>query len=282
VPSGSVFTDTAARQLDAVYQTPDVVAQRRETLRALAIRPGERVLDVGAGPGLLVAELAEAVGASGHVTGLDINPHMVALTQQRCAAQALAQRVSVLQGDATALPLADAAFDVAVSTQVYEYVQDLSSALAELHRVLRPGGRALILDTDWDSIVWHATDRARMRRVLAAWTQRFADPHLPATLAARLRAAGFAITRRVVLVLFNPEYNPDTYSVTNSQIIADFVVGRHGLTDEDVRGWAEELRQLGREGRYFFSLNRYLFLLAKPMLIAPISGKQADDRLPPG
>jgi len=261
-----VFTDTAARKLEAVYQTPDVVAQRRETLRALAIRPGERVLDVGAGPGLLVAELAQAVGAAGHVTGLDSNPHMVARTRQRCAGQPLAQRVTVLQGDATALPLADASFDVAVSTQVYEYVEDIRSALVELYRVLRPGGRALILDTDWDSLVWHAADRARMRRVLDAWNQRFADPHLPATLAARLRAAGFAITRRAVLVLFNPEYDPDTYSVTNSEIIADFVVGRQGLTSEDVRDWADELRQLGREERYFFSLNRYLFLLVKPVL----------------
>jgi arsenite methyltransferase len=54
---GSVFDADASRKLEAAYQTPDVVAQRRETLRHLALQPGERVLDTGSGPGLLVAEL---------------------------------------------------------------------------------------------------------------------------------------------------------------------------------------------------------------------------------
>jgi ubiquinone/menaquinone biosynthesis C-methylase UbiE len=101
----------------------------------------------------------------------------------------------LVKADATALPFPDATFDAATSIQVYEYIADLSTALAELHRVLRPGGRALILDTDWDSIVWQATDPDRMRRVLAAWTQRFADPHLPRSLASQLRAVGFKVNQ---------------------------------------------------------------------------------------
>ena len=72
--------------------------------------------------------------------------------------------------------------------------------VAGLHRVLRPGGRTLILDTDWDSIVWHATDAKQMARLLAAWMERFADPYLPRTLARRLRDAGFQVDRRDVLV----------------------------------------------------------------------------------
>jgi SAM-dependent methyltransferase len=134
--------------------------------------------------------------------------------------------VGLVKADATALPFPDATFDAAASIQVYEYVADLSTALAELHRVLRPGGRALILDTDWDSIVWHATDTNRMRRLLAAWTQRFADPHLPRSLASQLRAAGFKVDQPQVLVLLNPDYRPDTYSIANGEIMADFAVTR--------------------------------------------------------
>jgi len=61
----SVFDAAASRKLEAAYLTPDVVEQRHATLRALGLRSGERVLDVGSGPGLLTAEMAQTVGPSG-------------------------------------------------------------------------------------------------------------------------------------------------------------------------------------------------------------------------
>ena len=94
------------------------------------------------------------------------------------------------EAGAHTLPYADASFDVAVCTQVYEYVDDVPAALLELVRVLRPGGRALVLDTDWDSIVWASSDNERMDRVLAAWEEHLVDPHLPRTLTRLLGDAG--------------------------------------------------------------------------------------------
>ncbi len=102
--------------------------------------------------------------------------------------------VEVARVSDTALQFEDCTFDAAVATQVYEFVEGLPRALAELHRVLRAGGRALILDTDWDSIVWHSSDDGRMRRVLDGWRGRTANPHLPRTLAPCLKEAGFQLT----------------------------------------------------------------------------------------
>jgi arsenite methyltransferase len=263
MPVESVFDAAASHQLQAVYLTPDVIEQRHATLRALGLRVGESVLDVGSGPGLLTAEMAQAVGPAGHATGLDVSDAMLAISQHRSGDLDGAGRLSFVKADATALPFPDATFDAATSIQVYEYVADLPSALTELHRVLRPGGRALILDTDWDSIVWHATDTGRMQRLLTAWMERFADPYLPRSLARQLRDAGFQVDHPQVLVLLNPEYSPDTYSVANGKIMADFAVARGGLTREEVNAWMADLQQLGREGRYFFSLNRYLFLATR-------------------
>jgi arsenite methyltransferase len=256
----SIFGGAAARKLEAAYLTPDVAEQRRATLQALALRPGERVLDVGSGPGLLAAEMAQVVGLAGHVIGIDVSDAMLALGQRRCANIGGTGRLSFVKADATALPFRDAAFDAAVSIQVYEYVANLPHALAELYRVLRPGGRALVLDTDWDSIVWHADDPERMGRLLDAWRARFADPHLPRTLGHQLRAAGFQVSHPEALVLLNPEYDANTYSVANGEIMADYAVNRGSLTRDQADAWTQDLRQLGRDGRYFFSLNRYLFL----------------------
>ena len=261
--AGSVFDQNASRKLEATYQTPDVVAQRAATLDALALQAGERVVDIGSGPGLLAVEMAEQVGPAGQVIGLDLSDSMLALSRRRCGDLPTDKCPRFLKADAARLPFADSTFDVAVSTQVYEYVPDVPAALAELYRVLRPRGRVLILDTDWDSIVWAAGDQARMQRLLKAWADRFADPHLPRRLSWQLQDSGFQVERREVLVLFNPEYDPDTYSIANGQIMADFAVAQGRMLREETEAWMHDLQRLGSEGRYFFSLNRYLFLATK-------------------
>jgi hypothetical protein len=95
--------------------------------------------------------------------------------------------------------------------------------------------------------------------VLAAWAEHLADPHLPCTLAGRLRRAGFRVTGRSVVPLFNPTYEPETYSAMTMETIARFVVGRHGLTRVDADGWLADLRARAAEDDYLFSLNRYCF-----------------------
>jgi 2-polyprenyl-3-methyl-5-hydroxy-6-metoxy-1,4-benzoquinol methylase len=170
------FDEDASRRVERIYTTPDVIEQRQTILRALALQPGERAIDIGSGPGLLACEMAVAVGTGGRICGVD----------------------------------------VAVCTQVYEYVDDVPAALLELGRVLRPGGRALVLDTDWDSIVWASSDNERMDRVLAAWEEHLVHPHLPRTLTRLLRDAGLEITDRQIVPLFNAGYDPNTYSAGSS------------------------------------------------------------------
>jgi SAM-dependent methyltransferase len=255
------FDEETARRVEAVYMTPDVVAQRDEVRAALALKPGEAVLDIGSGPGLLAQELAEAVGAGGRVRGVDRSADILAMASRRCADLPW---VEFAAADATTLPYPDASFDAAVSTQVYEYVADIPAALAELHRILRPGGRAAILDTDYGSLVLHSDDTARMARVLAAWDEHFLHPGLPRILSPHLRAAGFALRQRGAIPLFNTDCGPDTFSHGMIGIVAAFVAGRNGVSKDEAEAWAAELRELGRQGRYFFSLNRYLFVADKP------------------
>jgi arsenite methyltransferase len=257
---GELFDEETSRKLEALYLTPDVVEQRWQVLKALELREAEKVLDVGSGPGLLAYDMAASVGRDGRVCGIDISDDMLTMSRRRCVHQSWAE---FKKADATSLPYADHCFDAAVSTQVYEYVADIPTALAELYRVVRPGGRAVILDTDYDSLVIHTEHEARMSRMLTAWNQHFAHAGLPRTLSGQLRDASFTIRRRDVIPMFNPEYHKNTYGRGLLSIIASFVVGRENVSQEEADGWLAEFAELGKHGKFFFSLNRYLFVAEK-------------------
>jgi ubiquinone/menaquinone biosynthesis C-methylase UbiE len=254
------FDDEMARRVEAIYRTDDAIRRRRIVLEALHLRTGERVLDIGTGPGFVAYEMAHLIGASGQIVAIDASEPMLRLARQRCAEM---PHVQFKTGDALRLPVPDESFDVAVSVQVYEYVREVDAALAEMYRVLRPGGRAAIVSTDWKAIAWNATDESRMQRVLSAWTEHCAHADLPRTLRSKLISAGFSVDRHQVIPQFNPIYDPNTYSYPLIEVIRAFVVGRQGLTEAETAEWAEDLRRLGEQGNYFFCLNQYLYLVTK-------------------
>jgi ubiquinone/menaquinone biosynthesis C-methylase UbiE len=250
------FDAEMSRRVEAVYTTSDVVEQRRVVRQALALRSGERVLDIGVGPGFLAAEMAAEVGALGRVCGIDPSESMLAVAGTRAVPEGGAP-FELRSGNANNIPYRDGSFDVATATQVLEYVPDVPGALAEIRRVLRPGGRVLVLDTDWDSLVWHTTDRVRMRRVLSAFEAHLSDPHLPRTLQRSLERAGFDAANPQIVPLLNVGYQPATYSAGLLELVTGFVIDRNGVTTTEATAWADDLRSLGPD--YFFSLNRYLF-----------------------
>ena len=251
------FDEEASRRLESIYLTPDVVEQRAQVMALLQAQPGQRALDIGCGPGLTTQSLAQAVGDNGQVLGVDIAAPMLMLARQRCASL---PQVRFELCDVNALPCADASMDIALASQVYEYVETIDAALVELARVIRPGGRAVLVDTDWESAVWASHDDARMRRVLETWNEHIPHPQLPRTLKRRMEAAGFSSVTVTVVPLLNSVYDRQTYSVGMMDMIGAFVTGRHGLSAEDISAWKADAAAIGAEHGYFFSLSRYVFV----------------------
>ena len=233
--SGLAFSSEAATRLIAAYRAPDLVRQRDATLQRLNLKRGERVVDIGCGPGFLCETMAAAVGPTGQVIGM---------------------------GDAAALPVDAGQFDLAVSTQVLEYVADADTALREIARVLRPGGRAFIVDTDFDTWVWYAADAERMTAIIKSWDVHCADPRLPRTLSPRLRAAGFKVVNVEAYPVLSTTYRPGDFCYGLSQLMADFLPKR-GFDPQVLKDWLADLADTEARNASFFSLNRYFFSVEK-------------------
>ena len=255
------FDAQQSARVDKNYANQAIVEQRRRTLEALALRPGEAVVDVGCGPGYLVHDIAQMVGPNGRVHGIDISASMLEIAAKRCAGLPWVQ---LHEAEAQRIPLADASMDAAASVQVYLFVPDLKPALAELYRLLRPGGRAVIVDTDWDSVVWHSSNYERMERFLTVWKRRYTDGRVARQFPGALRRAGFAIELATAIPIVELAGNEGAYSANTLKELPRFVSGKDGITETDLRAWSEDQRELNANGAYFFSLNRFLFVARKP------------------
>ena len=110
-----------------------------------ALRPGERIVDIGSGAGLDSLIAAKMVGLDGRVIGVDMTPAMLAKAR-RAAAEAGLANVEFREGYGEALPVPDGWADVVISNGVLNLMPDKAAALAEMARVLKPGGRLQIGD----------------------------------------------------------------------------------------------------------------------------------------
>src|SRR6516162_8674444 len=131
-----------------------VAALTRELLDLAAPQPGERVLDVGCGPGTTVLELAKHVGPCGHVLGADVSQPSVARTRERIAATGLRQAEAIV-ADASVRPFAPDSFDLAFSRFGIMFFSDPMAAFANVRRAMKPGGRlALAVFRSGSAALW--------------------------------------------------------------------------------------------------------------------------------
>lgn len=122
---------------------------KRRMLGELDLRAGHRVLDLGCGPGTDLEALARAVTSTGAVIGFDHDRNMVDAARSRTAGQAV---VDVRQADIHDLPMPDHTADRARTDRVLQHVADPLAALGEIRRVLRPGGRLVMGEPDWETL----------------------------------------------------------------------------------------------------------------------------------
>jgi len=246
-------------------RSEDEVRARAAYLDLLAVAPGERVLDVGCGSGVVTRDLARRVAPGGRAVGLDPSPALLAVAGELAAAAGLAGEMAWRVGDARALPFDDGAFDAALAVTTLCHIPDGERAIPELVRVVRPGGRVGVFDRDNDTYIIAHPDRALTRRIVAAGSDHTTvDGWLIRRLPRLLRQAGLADVR--VRAFASVEQDPAGFYATNAGARwADVAVQVGAITEAERRRWVADLEAEAVAGGFVAGLTHLFVWGTRPV-----------------
>lgn len=257
--TGDQHSEEAASELwERILSTPSEAAFREFVLQQVPLQPDDRVLSVGCGPGFETAALAQRLGESGQTTGVDVNEHVLAAAEERCADL---PDVSHLHGDATDLPVADGSYDLAIAKQVLMAVPDVEAALDELHRVLRPGGRLAVTAGDFRTHVMNeSTDR--MRHANQIYRSEMGERRLGTRLRSLLPAAGFTVEE--VVSRAKSKTAIDDQIERGIDVQRGLLESSDAFDDAEIEQWERDLRDLDEAGEYLSASIAFLYVARKP------------------
>ena len=244
------------QRLEFRGRDPTFVGYRDAYLDAMDLAPGAHVLDLGCGTGVVTRALA---GRVGRITGVDQSPVMIQAARRLAAEAGVADRIDFQVGDVHALDLPDGAFDAVVAHTLLSHVTDPAAVLAEIRRVLRPGGLLAVFDGDYASLTWSTTDpvlggemEAAVRRAIVS------KPRVLRDLPRLLRATGLAQAGTQAHVF--AEIGHGSFFVSLAETVAP-LVARAGLQPpERVEAWLAEQREATQEGVFFAACSYYAYL----------------------
>lgn len=243
--------------LDRVEALPDVIARRQRSYAQLDLQPGTFVAEIGCGTGTAAREMSVLVHPGGHVYGFDISGQFVTLARAR--AFAASAKVEFQVSDATTLPLADGCIDVYRAERVYMHLKRPETALSEAFRVLRPGGRLLVMDQDWDSLMFDG-DLYATRLV----TRAFADSMMNGMIARRMRGLLLETGFKDVAVVAEAMATSDGRAYG---WVAD-TVGKAAMAStldpSIVEAWQQDQRQRIADDRFFMSFTHLITSARRP------------------
>jgi ubiquinone/menaquinone biosynthesis C-methylase UbiE len=217
-----------------------MAAEKSASHALLEPERGQRLLDVGCGRGDDVRALAPRVGPDGSVVGIDISETLIGEARQRGTDPC----VRFHQADAHAMPFADASFDAARVERALQHVEDPARVLAEMARVVRPGGIIVASEPDWGTLAVDAADRDTTREL----ARLLCDRHIRNGWIGRQLPGHFA---RLGLVAI--EVVPVTLAIRSFSLAADLLQFR-GNAESD---WLQELQDRDSRGTFFAAMTGF-------------------------
>ncbi|MFC9994707.1 methyltransferase domain-containing protein [Nocardia sp. NPDC127526] len=238
---------------------PGIKRLRNWAHEALALQPGESAVDIGSGSGSEVMAFAELVGPTGTAMGVEPDPHLLAAAERR-AAQA-GSTAKFVTGDAYGLPFGSDSFDAALCERVFQHLTAPARAVGEIARVLKPGGRVVLTDSDWGTAIVHPGDRSVVHEVIETMIAGTTNPFAGRKLAGQLTAAGLVVDDIGSHALIQDGSVGAGALVAR---IADRAVARHAITEKQRDQLLADLEAGARTGDIHLSVTIFAVLAHKP------------------
>jgi SAM-dependent methyltransferase len=245
--------------LDEQAAIPAIQRLRATAIEMAGIRSGSRVVDLGCGTGDVARAIAATVGADGWVVGIDSSDTMLVEARRRSAG---GLPLEFRAGDVTALIEDDGTFDAALCERVLQHVHHPESAMAELVRVTRSGGRVVVSDTDWGMHAVHGANPELTAAIVNAWRDNAANGlsgrRLPALLAdTGLRDITIAAETMTSTDPYRPRLPPFTTMAAAAERCGAIAPG-------DGHAWLTQLADAGQRGRFFWAVTMFAVSGARP------------------
>lgn len=248
--------------LDMQEQLPSVARLRDWTLGVLAPVAGDVAVDVGAGTGAEVRRLAALVGATGRAVGVE--PHAGLRAEAIARASATGSTAEYVDGDASALPFEDGSVQVIRCERVFQHLPDSDAAVAEMARVLAPGGRVAITDSDWGTSVISVGDPDVVRRLNDASWRRTANPFSGRRLRGQLTRAGLAVDADIgssaVILPDEMLVDPALLRINSAAAVAE-----GAITQDEADRLEYEVVEAAKAGEVFFAVTMFSVIGRRPL-----------------
>ncbi|NKC01502.1 MAG: methyltransferase domain-containing protein [Pseudomonadales bacterium] len=224
---------------------------QRLLVEGAEIAEGHEVVDLGTGPGFFASGLAQIVGSSGRVHGVDINATFIESARARFAGQ---DNMTFHHVEDHKLPFAKGEVDRVICKNVLEYVPDLAATLAEVHRVTAPGGRAHVIDSDWGFLVVEPWSTETITEFFQAASPAFREPYIGRRVAGALKNAGFAR----VQVKLSPFVDQSGRGLNVLRNMASYIETFDTMPKARVEALLAEVEQSLAEDKFLFVLPQFL------------------------
>ena len=232
-----------------------------KALSVLNLEPGApyRVLDFACGRGEFLGHLAQLVGDGAQLVGVDAKEQFI---QQ--ARTELPDIEFICDKFVDKFAFADSSFDIVVTLDVIECIEDKATLIDEIHRILAPGGTVLAVHWDWDSQIYAADNQAladKITRAYSEWQQPWMDTcdgRMGRKLWGLFEGSKKFRGRADVYCLIETGYETGQYGFDNMVSLSK-LVEEGGLDRADHEQFHSELSRLNAEGRYFYSLNSFIY-----------------------